>query len=479
MKYWIGALTLFLLVAVAGSAQDLLWVRTYDNPGLMDRAYGVATDIDANIVVTGYSEVGDLNYDYHTIKYDQDGNTVWYRRYEGGAIDQAYAVTTDIHGNVIVSGYSDSVYASNPYYYIIKYAPNGDTLWARYGKCGFAYGVTTDWQGNVIVTGLSGAPQAKICGYCTMKYTPEGDTLWTRTHFTVSGGTARGVATDTAGNIVVTGYLERAEYPAYYTIKYSPAGDTIWTRVEEGEGGAYAYAVATDREGNVIVTGDNGRLDFYTIKYDPDGNILWTRDYDGGDDDFAYGVATDAAGNVVVAGASWLGVNYDYYIVKYAANGDTLWTRKYDSGAADLARAVSIDREGNVVVTGSSWGLGDTYYCTVKYSGESDVEEWAHSESMSQDMTVYPNPSNSSVAIQYVLVEDSRVTLRVYDVLGQQIQRVAQKAHNSGTYTITWDATDDTGRKVASGTYFLRLEAHTGLGTGDYSATRKVCVVRP
>ena len=473
MKYWMGALTLLLLVAGVGNAQDLLWVRTYNSPGLMDDAYGVATDIDDNTIVTGYSEVGHGNYNYHTIKYDADGNTAWMKTYDGGGIDEAYAVTTDVHGNIIVAGYSDSAYASNPYYHIIKYAPNGDTLWARYGKCGYAYGVTTDRQGNVIVTGLSGAPQAKICGYCTMKYTPEGDTLWTRTHFTVSGGTARGVATDTAGNIVVTGYLECAEYPAYYTIKYSPAGDTIWTRLQESEQGVFAYAVATDKEGNVIVTGDNGRLDFYTIKYDPDGNILWARDYDGGGKDFAYGVATDAVGNVVVAGASSLGGDYDYYIVKYAANGDTLWTRTYDTGAPDMARGVSIDREGNVAVTGySSWGLGDSYYCTLKYSRESDVEEWGHSESVSQDMTVYPNPSNSSIAIRYALVQDSRVALRIYDALGQQVQRVAPKAQNSGTYTITWDATDDAGRKVPSGTYFLRLEA------GDYSATRKVCVVR-
>jgi len=36
----------------------------------------------------------------------------------------------------------------------------------------------------------------------------------------------------------------------------------------------------------------------------------------------------------------------------------------------------------------------------------------------------------------------------------------------------TWDSTDDAGRRVPSGTYFVRLEA------GNYTATRKVCVVR-
>lgn len=84
----------------------------------------------------------------------------------------------------------------------------------------------------------------------------------------------------------------------------------------------------------------------------------------------------------------------------------------------------------------------------------------------------YPNPFNLQTTIRYGLAQDSRVSLKVYSVLGQQIRVLVNKFQQSGMHRLIWDGRDNSGRKVSSGPYFLRLRA------GDHTATRKLSVMR-
>jgi hypothetical protein len=72
----------------------------------------------------------------------------------------------------------------------------------------------------------------------------------------------------------------------------------------------------------------------------------------------------------------------------------------------------------------------------------------------------YPNPFNPSTEIRFAIAEAGHVTLKVYDVLGKEIQTLAQGVKQPGRYSITWDA-----RAVPSGVYFYRLEAGTFVQT--------------
>jgi len=84
----------------------------------------------------------------------------------------------------------------------------------------------------------------------------------------------------------------------------------------------------------------------------------------------------------------------------------------------------------------------------------------------------YPNPYKSQTTIQYSLAEDSKVTLKVYNVLGQEIQVLVDKFQSSGVHHLIWDGNDDPGKRVPSGVYFLRFNA------GEYTATKKLLIMR-
>jgi len=86
----------------------------------------------------------------------------------------------------------------------------------------------------------------------------------------------------------------------------------------------------------------------------------------------------------------------------------------------------------------------------------------------------YPNPFNPSATIRYQLPEESRVSLSVYNVLGQLVQVLEDGVENAGYRQVSWDAT-----AYASGIYFYRLEA-TGVTdpSKSFSSVRKMVLIK-
>ena len=89
----------------------------------------------------------------------------------------------------------------------------------------------------------------------------------------------------------------------------------------------------------------------------------------------------------------------------------------------------------------------------------------------------YPNPFNPETWIPYRLAEDAFVTLTIYDLSGRLVRtlevghRIASVYENRSK-AIYWDGRNEVGEQVASGVYFYNLS------TGNYSATRKMLVVK-
>ena len=67
----------------------------------------------------------------------------------------------------------------------------------------------------------------------------------------------------------------------------------------------------------------------------------------------------------------------------------------------------------------------------------------------------FPNPFNPSTIIQYAIPHSSRVTLKVYDVLGRVVAVLVDEQKNAGTYAVEFD-----GRSLSSGVYYYRLTSN-------------------
>ena len=78
----------------------------------------------------------------------------------------------------------------------------------------------------------------------------------------------------------------------------------------------------------------------------------------------------------------------------------------------------------------------------------------------------YPNPFNPSGAgrspsttISYYLKNNSFTTLEIYNMLGQKVKTLVNKAVEAGDHYVVWNGLDETGKTVSSGIYFYQLKA--------------------
>jgi hypothetical protein len=79
----------------------------------------------------------------------------------------------------------------------------------------------------------------------------------------------------------------------------------------------------------------------------------------------------------------------------------------------------------------------------------------------------YPNPFNPSTNIKYSIPSDGNVSLRIYDVLGNEVSSLVDEFKQAGTFDVTFDGTN-----LSSGVYYYRLIA------GEMTTTKKLMLTK-
>ena len=113
--------------------------------------------------------------------------------------------------------------------------------------------------------------------------------------------------------------------------------------------------------------------------------------------------------------------------------------------------------------------------CMTWLSGTTDVKNPSSKINIPQEFSLgqnYPNPFNPSTDIVYSLPKDVRVTLSIYNSLGQKITTLVDKKQSAGTYHAMWEGLNQNGTVVTSGVYFYRIKA------GDFVSTMKMLFIK-
>lgn len=71
----------------------------------------------------------------------------------------------------------------------------------------------------------------------------------------------------------------------------------------------------------------------------------------------------------------------------------------------------------------------------------------------------YPNPFNPTTTIQYWLPKASRVILKIYSLLGQEVRTLVDSVQGVGYHEVRWDGKDEMGQPVADGIYFVQFKS--------------------
>ncbi len=85
----------------------------------------------------------------------------------------------------------------------------------------------------------------------------------------------------------------------------------------------------------------------------------------------------------------------------------------------------------------------------------------------------YPNPFNPTTTIQYALPADNFVTLKVYDILGQEVVSLVNEFQKAGTYNVTFNA-----ENLPSGLYIYNIKAGVDASSSAFSQTMKMMLLK-
>ena len=134
---------------------------------------------------------------------------------------------------------------------------------------------------------------------------------------------------------------------------------------------------------------------------------------------------------------------------------DTTWWRQYADPASSIGNAL---RSAVPNCSGLFW----VDFTIMTVFPLTAVQDLAGGPVNFELMQSYPNPFNPTTAISYMLVANSFVTLKLYDLLGREVATLVDGRMEAGLHTATWNASG-----FPSGVYFYRLQ------TGQFVQTRK------
>jgi hypothetical protein len=84
----------------------------------------------------------------------------------------------------------------------------------------------------------------------------------------------------------------------------------------------------------------------------------------------------------------------------------------------------------------------------------------------------YPNPFGSETEINFEIPENMTVKIKIFNILGQEINELADRKYVKGSHSIKWNGRDYNGRKVSNGIYFYQIQS------GDLSQAKKMYLLR-
>jgi hypothetical protein len=468
------------------------WIQYYNGPGnSTDQINSACLDLQNNSYVTGFTTDLSFNSYLTTAKYDSSGNLIWMKEFRNSLFLNGYGVdiALDQSENVLVCGTVRHITTGKYSSVILKYSKDGNLSGKLiYDSTGITETVPVKIKigptGNIVVAGSSNIPP----GRKDMNVTLINDFPNIAGTFYINGSSNEDdeitdMILDNESNIYICGNMRNTLSSSdYYYAKLDPSGNIIWQGIFNGTGNNIdiPYAITLDKTDNVYLTGYSknssiiGSEDVLTLKVSPSGNLIWNRVYDGSGNGTDQGItiAAGSDGSLYVGGGTDRESNdMIYLLLRYDADGNLQWVKNYyvSDLSEDFIYDIKLDQENNIYVTGISSGINSAYdFATIKYSQTAEIIQMSNNIPdgffLNQN---YPNPFNPTTNLEFRISKIGFVSLKVYDLLGNEVKILVNEVKPPGSYILEFD-----GSSLASGIYFYSLTA------GNYTERKKMILLK-
>lgn len=353
-----GLLDIFM--AKSDQNGNFIWQKSFGSSSGSDLAVDIDGDNLGNMYVTGMFSrninfgngvtlnAGISDDDVFVAKFDANGTCLWAKMGTGNATDYGNEINLTSDNKVLTIGFAnrgitfDNIILSNSTNYamfVSKHNSNGVLEWAKLFSATdevSGRGISSDANGNALITG-------------TFKGT-------------LTLGTTSLTATSANGDIFVA--------------KLDANGNTLWAEKFGQTGENYARGIDSDSEGNIYISGvydtqitfgsfnlnSNGQKDIFLVKFGANGNVIWAKTIGSTGNDEGCEIEVNTNGNIFFTGSYTRALTLngesftakglrDVFVAKVDKNGSFLWQKTMGSSQDDVNYAIGLNRTNENVVT--------------------------------------------------------------------------------------------------------------------------------
>jgi len=417
------------------------------------------------------------------IKTDNNGNMLWnesigyninpsYPDYHASSVQQINDGGYAICGTRINYEYPSS-YRYN--YFLAKFNLNGMLSWKKtYENNGFDFGkeVRETNDGNLILAGNTGSPSYSWCWL--IKVNPTGNIIWQKT---VVGSqtsvqvTSFEVTMDGGFVFTVLSTPGTSAIPDIQLLKTDNTGILSWEKMIGGAQDDHAISVHQISDGGYIVTGGtksfgSGDYDIWLLRFDNKSPPEITVVSPNGGEHWLMGELKDII---------WASNSVDSVKIELSLHNGLLWYTIAETTPSDgvyewIVQAPATSWDCKIIITDVTDSTisdeSDTTFVIDMFPSVDDSSSVGVPEKYDLYQN-YPNPFNPTTQIKYQIPELSFVTIKVYDVLGNEIATLVNEEKPAGEYEVEWNSSD-----FPSSIYFYQLH------TGNFIETKKMILLK-
>jgi hypothetical protein len=345
----------------------------------------------------------------HSIALDKSGNTYITGSFSGRVVFNATTLTATAGSDIFVAKLNPSGYLvwatsaggiGNSVAYGIAADSNNN-----------AY-ITGSFRGSVQFTTTILSSSIDKSDMFVAKINTSGQWVWAKSSGSDQFATGRSVAVDSSNNIYVTGsfYSNSSAFGPtpitslglhdMFVTKLDSSGNWLWARRAGGGTQAGGTGVATDTFGNIYVTGnfsDSATFGTTTLttaspssgvfvsKLDSAGAWLWSKGSGEIGAHYSRNIAIDGAGNAYITGAFIYtmeldsyklysnGINNDVFVAKISDHGQWLWAIQAGGTSADEGNSIALGTAGNPYIIGFFQNAASFGTMTLTSRGNKDI----------------------------------------------------------------------------------------------------------
>jgi regulation of enolase protein 1 (concanavalin A-like superfamily) len=471
-------------VIKTNSTGDEVWSKTFGG-AQDDEGYSVIESTSGGYVIAGVtSSYGSGSRDVWLIKTDNSGNELWRKTHGGFSSDGARDIKQTSDGGYIITGWTFSHGpGSIGNLWLVRTDSSGNELWNKaFGGTGVdrGYSVQQTNDGGFIIAGYTSSFGAGLDDMLLIKTDSNGNELWQKAF----GGTGRdyghSVIQTFDGGFLVAGYTLSfgAGGDDFWLVKTDASGNLEWHQTFGGTSSDVAYSISPTNDGGYIITGHTlsfgaGVHDIWLIKTAtviPVELINFSADIINSEVLLKWETASELNNH----GFEVLyKIHYPEFIFQSDLEND------WQNIGFVIGKGNSKDRsEYSFSHTTNRQGKYLYKLKQVDYDGsisfskivELEISDSPQNFELSQN---HPNPFNPHTLIRYQIPlnpgKSDVTTLKVFDVIGNEVLTLVDEIKDPGSYEIYFNADK---YDLASGIYFYKLK------TGLYSSIKKMIYLK-